>query len=115
MTESAPGNWREHVGAARTLRRILITIAVVAALVYGAAVAYLVSQETRLVFAAGRPLAPGRPSEPFEQVQIGRGDGLRQFAFILRQEAQAEHRPWVLFLHGNRATVASRVNIVRYE
>jgi uncharacterized protein len=97
------------------VRRILITIAVVAALVYAAAVAYLVSQETRLVFAAGRPLAPGRPSQPFEQVQIRRADGLQQFAFLLRQEARSESRPWVLFLHGNKATVASRVNIVRYE
>ena len=97
------------------MRRILITIAVVTACVYGAAVAYLVTQETRLVFAAGRPLAAGRPSEPFQQVQIERADGLAQFAFMLRHDAQAEDRPWVLFLHGNRATVASRVNIVRYE
>jgi pimeloyl-ACP methyl ester carboxylesterase len=115
MTESAPGNGRGHLGAARRLRRILLTIAVVAALVYGGAVLYLVSQETRLVFAAGRPLAPGRPSEPFKRVDISRPDGLPQFAFELRRDAQSDARPWILFLHGNRATVASRVNIVRYE
>jgi dipeptidyl aminopeptidase/acylaminoacyl peptidase len=97
------------------VRRILLTIAVVAALVYGAAVLYMVSQETRLVFAAGRPLAPGRPAQPFEQVDLPRADGLRQFAFALPHQGGDNGRPWVLFLHGNRATVASRVNIVRYE
>src|SRR5215204_2166654 len=115
MTEGAPGNGRGIVGAARRVRRILLTIAVVIALVYGAGVLYLVSQETRLVFAAGRPLAPGRPSEPFKQIDFSRTDGLRQFAFELRYAAQSDTRPWILFLHGNRATVASRVNIVRCE
>jgi len=73
------------------------------------------SQETRLVFAAGRPLAETRPSGSFEQVDIPRADGLRQFAWVLRQPERADAAPWVLFLHGNRATIASRVNILRYE
>ena len=38
-----------------------------------------------------------------------------QFAWMMRQSADAGSAPWVLFLHGNAATVASRVNIVRYE
>ncbi|MEO6214374.1 MAG: alpha/beta fold hydrolase [Vicinamibacterales bacterium] len=96
-------------------RRILLTIAVVAALVYGAAIAYLFLQETRLVFAAGRPLATGRPAQPFEQLEIPRADRLRQFGFSMRLSAGSDRMPWVLFLHGNSATVASRVNIVRYE
>ncbi|MEO5898033.1 MAG: alpha/beta hydrolase [Vicinamibacterales bacterium] len=115
MAESAPGNRGRSVGAGQKLRRILITIAVVAALVYAGAIAWLISQETRLVFAAGRPLAAGRPTEPFEQADIRREDGQRQFAFILRQSVDSRNAPWLLFLHGNRATVASRVNIVRYE
>jgi pimeloyl-ACP methyl ester carboxylesterase len=115
MTESAPGDTGRSVDTGQQLRRILLTLAVVAALVYGGAVAYLVSQETRLVFAAGRPLAAGRPTEPFEQVDIPRTDGLRQFAFVLRQSVDSKNAPWLLFLHGNRATVASRVNIVHYE
>lgn len=73
------------------------------------------SQETRLVFAAGRPLAETRPSAPFEQVEIPRADGRRQFGWVLRHAEHSASAPWVLFLHGNRATVASRVNIVRYE
>ena len=73
------------------------------------------TQETRLVFAAGRPLAETRPSGPFEQLDMPRGDGVRQFGWMLRHPNQSTAAPWLLFLHGNRATVASRVNIVRYE
>ena len=97
------------------MRRILLTIAVVAALVYAAAVTFLISQETRLVFAAGRPLAPGRPQPPFEQVDLRRDDGARQFGWVLRRSSESDTGPWLLYLHGNSATVASRVNIVRYE
>ncbi len=97
----------------RLARRILLAIAITAALGYSAAVAYLMTQETRLVFAAGRPLAETRPSGAFEQVDIPRGDGARQFGWVLRSER--DEAPWLLFLHGNRATIASRVNIVRYE
>ena len=97
------------------MRRILLTIAVTAALVYCGAVGYLMTQETRLVFAAGRPLAESRPAGPFEQVTVPRRDGLRQFGWLLRRPSNADAAPWLLFLHGNRATVASRVNILRYE
>lgn len=54
-----------------------------------------------------------RPAEPFEQVDLAASDGERQFAWIMRH-ADAD-APWVLYLHGNRATVASRTNILRYE
>ena len=99
----------------RLLRRVLLTIAVTAALVYGAAVGYLMTQETRLVFAAGRPLAETRPSGAYEQIDLPRDDGLRQFGWVLRSAEKGSSAPWLLFLHGNRATVASRVNILRYE
>lgn len=108
-----PGGIARPAGSARKLRRILLTIAVVAACVYAAAVLFLVSQETRLVFQHGRPLGPLRPAPPFEQVDLPRADGERQFAWILRHADPAA--PWVLYLHGNSATVASRVNIVRCE
>ena len=97
------------------MRRSLLTIAVTAALVYCAAVGYLITQETRLVFAAGRPLAETRPSGAFEQVDVPREDGLRQFGWVLRHPDKGTTAPWLLFLHGNRATIASRVNIIRYE
>lgn len=102
------GGWR-----ARKARLILLTIAVVAACVYGAAVVFLISQETRLVFEHGRPLGTLRPAAPFAQVELPRQDGERQFAWIMRH-ADPE-APWLLYFHGNRANVASRVNIVRYE
>jgi len=99
----------------RPVRRILVTIAVTAAVGYSAAVGYLITQETRLVFAAGRPLAAARPGQPFEHVELPRTEGARQFAWVMRRSSDAETAPWVLFLHGNAATIASRVNIVRYE
>src|SRR5918993_2966620 len=94
-------------------RLILLTIAVVAACVYAAAVLFLISQETRLVFEPGRPLGALRPAVPFEQVDLPRPDGDRQFAWIMRHPDP--EAPWILYLHGNRANVASRVNIARYE
>lgn len=66
------------------------------------------------MFAAGRPLAAGRPPQPFEQVEIDRRDATRQFAWLM-PHAGGSSAPWVLYLHGNSATVASRVNILRYE
>ena len=99
----------------RLARRILLTIAVSAAAVYALAVGYLMSQETRIVFANGRPLAATRPAEPFHKVGVGRDDFELQFAWVMRHPTKAQTAPWVLFLHGNSATVASRVNIVRYE
>lgn len=103
----------------RNVRRVAITIAAIVAGSYSGAVVYLMTQETRLVFAAGRPLAASRPQQPFEQVQLDPSDPSRQFAWMMRRasarSADAGSAPWVLFLHGNAATVASRVNIVRYE
>lgn len=95
-------------------RRALAAFGVFVALAYAAAVGYLMSQETELVFRAGNPLAPGRPAAPFEQVEIPRPDGARQFGWALRV-SEPEPAPWLLYLHGNRSTIASNVNIVRYE
>ena len=110
--DTPDGIARSHRGA-RNARRILLTIAVVAACVYAAAVLFLVWHETRLVFEHGKPLSGLRPAAPFEQVDLSRRDGARQFAWILRHGTN--DAPWLLYLHGNSATVASRVNIVRFE
>ena len=104
---------RDSPRAVRFGRRILLTIAVVAACVYGAALLFLVSQETRIVFEAPPALGPLRPAPPFEQVDLPRPDGERQFAWIMRHARPGA--PWVLYLHGNDATVARRVNILRFE
>lgn len=81
---------------------------------YGAAVLYLVTQETDLVFQAGRTLGDSRPSFPYEQVDIPRTDGARQFAWIMPTQRPPADPIWVLFLHGNAATVAAKVNIAHY-
>jgi fermentation-respiration switch protein FrsA (DUF1100 family) len=97
------------------LRRIAVALALLLAMLYAGAVGYLASQETRLVFANGRPLAAGRPAQPFEQVDIARTDGARQFAWVMRQAQTDRDGLWLLYLHGNSATVASRTNLLRYD
>src|SRR5688572_12866514 len=98
-------------------RRSVTPLRVVAALVvlvivgYGAAIAWLMARETAIVFKAGAPLSQSRPSFPYEQIGIPRADGGSQFAWKM---PNPEARTWVLFLHGNAATIASRVNIARY-
>ena len=84
-----------------------------AACVYAAALLFLLSHETRLVFEHGQPLGPLRPAPPFEQVDLPAAGGDRQFGWIMRHGGG--NAPWLLYLHGNSATVASRANIVRYE
>ena len=95
-----------------TVRRVVLAILATAATVYLGALIYLISQETRLVFEAGRGLGTSRPSVPYTQVDLARSDGGQLFAWTLEQDAR---RPWVLFLHGNAATIGSRVNVTRYE
>lgn len=108
----AAGGIAGSAGRTGIARRILLTIAVVAACVYAAALLFLISQETRLVFEHGRPLGALRPAPPFEQVMLPAGGGTGQLAWIMRADPTA---PWLLYLHGNSANVASRVNVVRYE
>jgi uncharacterized protein len=92
--------------------RIVLALVATAGVCYIAAILWLMSQETRLVFQAGRPLGEGRPPFPFAQVDIPRADGARQFGWVMENPVA---RTWVLFLHGNSATIASRVNIARYR
>jgi fermentation-respiration switch protein FrsA (DUF1100 family) len=91
--------------------RIAVALLLLAVLGYVGAIGYLVTQETRLVFEAGRPLSQARPGFPYEQVELPRAPGARQFGWVMRNP---DARSWVLFLHGNSATIASRVNIARY-
>ena len=91
--------------------RALLALLAALGVVYAAAIVWLITQETRLVFQAGRPLGEARPTFPYEQVTIGRA-AAPQLAWIMEQP---QARTWVLFLHGNSATIASRVNIARYR
>lgn len=93
--------------------RILLVLLVIAAIGYASAVLWLMSQETRLVFQAGAVLGPSRPPFPYQQIDLPRTDGARQFAW--KMPAAAPDRPWVLFLHGNASNLASNVNISHYR
>jgi uncharacterized protein len=99
----------------RGLRRALILVGILAIVGYAGAVVWLITQETRLVFEAGRPLGDLRPAAPFEDVSIERADGPRQRLWIMRTAGDSETRPWVLYLHGNAANVATRLNILHCE
>lgn len=115
----------------RTLRRALIAVAVLVIAAYVAGAAWLMSQETRLLFNAGAPLPQSRPAAPFEQVTVppasdhplqavraameSHGGGRPPFAWVMQNAQEPLAKAWVIFLHGNSATVASRVNIHHYE
>jgi pimeloyl-ACP methyl ester carboxylesterase len=92
--------------ARTTAGRVLATLAALAVLAYAGAMIYLVTQETRLVFQAGAPLGDRRPAPPFETAG---------HAWLIRTATTPETRPWVIFLHGNGATIGSRMNVLHYE
>ena len=97
----------------RPLRALLYLLGLVV-LGYAASVIWLMTQETRLVFQAGETLSAGRPPFAFEQIDIPREDGARQFAWRMPLTSPPA-APWVLFLHGNASTIASHVNISHYR
>ena len=101
----------------RLLRRVLIVVGILAIAGYLGAMIWLVTRETAIVFAAGRPLSDLRPAAPFEQVvSAGAATGApRQLLWIMRAATGSDTKPWVIFLHGNGANVASRMNILHYE
>lgn len=94
--------------------RVLLALLIIAAIGYAAAVVWLIQEETRLVLQAGSTLATGRPPFPYEQIDIPRPDGVKQFAWVIRH-ADSDAGLWVLYLHGNIATVASQVSISHYR
>ncbi|MEP6916637.1 MAG: alpha/beta fold hydrolase [Acidobacteriota bacterium] len=94
--------------------RVLLVLLVLVVVGYAAAVLWLVSQEARIVFQAGRTLSAGQPVFPYEQIDLPRRDGARQFAWVMRQK-DSDDGTWALYLHGNAATIASNVNISHYR
>lgn len=96
----------------RPLRSVLIS-ALTVGVGYAAAVLWLISQETRLVFQP-TPLGSLRPGFRYEQVDIPRADGARQFAWVMPHPDGAA-RAWILYLHGNAATIAGPGNLARYR
>ena len=94
--------------------RVLANLLFISAIGYGLAVMWLIGRETQLVFQAGSTLATGRPPFPYEQIDVPRSDGVRQFAWVMRT-GDTDAGPWVLYLHGSASTVASQVNIAHYR
>ena len=105
-----------------TMKRLLAGLAIVTMIAYAGAMIWLVSQETSLIFEPDRPLGTLRPTLPFEEVFIDAESG-RQPAWIVRAQppqapaaaAVTGTRPWVIYLHGNDANIATRLNILHYE
>ena len=97
----------------RPLRVLLLLLALIG-IVYTAAVLWLAGEESMLILEAGRTLGEGRPPLPYEQIDIPRVDGVRQFAWVMTRGASDE-APWTLFLHGNASTIASNVNLSHYR
>jgi uncharacterized protein len=94
--------------------RVLLVLLVVAALGYSAGVIWVLREETRIVFQAVQTLGDDRPPFAYEQIDLPRTDGLRQFAWAMPRDGSAGG-PWVLYLHGNPSTLASHVNIAHYR
>ena len=92
--------------------RVLVALLIIAAVGYAGVVLWLMTQETWMVFQAGAHLGETRPPFAYEQVDLPHNDGTQQFAWIMQRGSDAG--TWVLFLHVNAATIASRVNIARY-
>jgi hypothetical protein len=103
----------------RTLRRVLIALVVLGAICYGAAIVWLMANETQLVFVAGQPFGSLRPSPPFEEIAVPETTGRRQLIWIMRTSSAstdaAAHEPWIFFFHGNASNIAGRMNILHYE
>jgi uncharacterized protein len=94
--------------------RVLLSLLLIVVLGYTGAVLWLMRQETRLVFQAGATLGAARPDFPYAQVDLPRADRARQFAWVMTR-GESDAGPWVLFLHGNAANIASNVNISHYR
>jgi fermentation-respiration switch protein FrsA (DUF1100 family) len=94
--------------------RFLLLCFLLVAVGYIGAVLWLMAQETRLVFQASTTLGPARPAMPFESIELPRPDGARQFGWVMRRGG-TDQGTWVLYLHGNAATIGSQVNISHYN
>jgi len=100
----------------RRLRRALIVVGILAIVGYLGAIIWLVTHETTIIFAGGMPLGNLRPAMPFEQVTSPADDrGPHHLFWLMRAPTGSDAKPWVIFLHGNGANVATRLNILHYE
>lgn len=100
------------------MRRVLAGVLLAALLAYLGAIGWLIANETRLVFQAVTALGDRRPSTPYEQVDETPTEGAGPpyaRAWLMPARGGVEAKPWVVFLHGNDANIASRLNVLHYE
>jgi fermentation-respiration switch protein FrsA (DUF1100 family) len=96
--------------------RLLRTLAILAAIGYVLAAAYLYLYQVDLVFrppprASLVPVSLGLDPQP---VSIA-ADGVSTEAWRIRPPGNAASPHWILYLHGNAATISSGVNVRRYD
>jgi uncharacterized protein len=100
------------------VRRVLAALVLVGAVTYAGAIVWLMTSETELIFRTDGAKADVRPSFPYEQIDLRRADGARQFGWRMERDkshaAGAAGEIWVLYLHGNASTIASRMNVKHY-
>jgi fermentation-respiration switch protein FrsA (DUF1100 family) len=93
---------------------VLLVLLALVAIGYAVAVVWVMRQETRVVFQAVQALGDERPPFAYQQVDLPRPDGKRQFAWVMPR-GDSNSTTWVLYLHGNPSTIASHVNISHYR
>jgi fermentation-respiration switch protein FrsA (DUF1100 family) len=101
-----------------TVGRVLGGLAALLVVAYLGAIVWLIANETRLVFRADAAFDARRPALPFEQIDERPEDGgaaPAARAWLMPAPATGEGKTWVLYLHGNDSTLASRMNVVHYE
>jgi pimeloyl-ACP methyl ester carboxylesterase len=100
-----------------TLRRVAVAVVVLVVVAYGGAIAWLIANETRLVFRAPAAMGDLRPSTPYAQIDeksLGSA-AVPARAWLIPAATADPAPPWLIFLHGNDATIASRLNVIHYE
>jgi pimeloyl-ACP methyl ester carboxylesterase len=102
----------------RLARRVLIGLVLLVVCAYAAAVVHLMMSETELIFRTSVARADTKPPFAYTQVDLPRSDGASQFAWRIPAANMGDpalrslgEERWVLFLHGNASTVASRMNV----
>lgn len=116
MTLASPADVRSK----RSLvRRVVLGLLVLAILAYGGAIVHLMLQETELIFRTAASRADTFPSFPYTKVDLPRTDGVSQFGWRITADGSAPAAAplsdlWVLYLHGNASTVASRMSVKHF-
>ena len=116
MTLASPADVSSKRGL---VRRVVLGLLLLAILAYGGAIVHLMLQETELIFRTAAARADTFPSFPYTTVDLPRSDGAAQFGWRMPADrsapaAGALTNLWVLYLHGNASTVASRMSVKHF-